>query len=113
MPGSMAELESWFDDYDARHLTPSDNAARIERATRTQLPGFLKGALYDPRLRAAMKVPTPPFPVRVGLHAALKTRAFLIRFLGRPARRSRFADGIRTTTYPDGYTIEELGPRDT
>ncbi|SNS71683.1 hypothetical protein SAMN05421812_101529 [Asanoa hainanensis] len=121
LPDSLAELERWFDDYDRAHLVPNEPAATIERATRslllTRLPRALSplgnalvSALYDERLRAATGVPPPAWPVRAGLHAALKARAAIQRHLGRPRAVGMFEDGINTKSYPDGYEISELGP---
>lgn len=123
IPESYPAFEAWFDAYDAEHLLPGDDAAAIERATRTLLLGriptvlaplgdSLVSAMYDDRLRAAMKVRRPAWPVRAGLHAGLKLRALLLRRFGRPREQALFADGIVTRTYPDGYDIAGLGPDD-
>jgi hypothetical protein len=121
IPGSLDELQEWFDAYDQQQLVPNDDAAAVERATRmlllTRIPrpfaplgDALVSAMYDERLRAAMKVPTPAWLVRTGLHLGLKTRARILRHLGRPRRVALFTDGIVTKTYPDGYDINDLGP---
>jgi hypothetical protein len=121
IPESYAALESWFAAYDAQHLRPNDGAARVERATRmvllNRLPAALSplgnalvSAMYDTRLRQAMRVATPPWPVRAGLHLGLRIRAQLVRLLGRPRTEPLFAEGISTRTYPDGYDIATLGP---
>lgn len=121
IPDTHEELEAWFDAYDAEHLVPNDGAAAIERATRmlmlTRVPRVLAplgdelvSAMYDERLRQATRVPRPPWPVRAGLHVALKARARLLRHLGKPRTTAMFADGIKTKTYPNGYDINQLGP---
>ncbi|MGN9810337.1 oxygenase MpaB family protein [Micromonospora sp. BQ11] len=122
IPGSYEEFAAWFDAYDREHLRPSTDATAIERATRmlmlTRIPAplaplgnALVSAMYDARLRAATGVPTPPWPVRAGLHAGLRARAHLQRWFGRPPAVPLFADGITTRTYPDGYDISRLGPQ--
>ncbi|WFE40974.1 oxygenase MpaB family protein [Micromonospora sp. WMMD998] len=122
IPGSYEEFETWFDAYDAAHLTPNDDAAAIERATRSLLLGRiprplaplgdgLVSAMYDERLRQATRVDAPAWPVRVGLHVALTLRARRQRWLGAPRKTPLFADGIRTKTYPDAYEISKLGPQ--
>ncbi|MBP1782727.1 hypothetical protein J3R08_002577 [Micromonospora sp. HB375] len=122
IPSSYEECEVWFDAYDAAHLTPNDDAAVIERATRSLLLGRvprllaplgneLVSAMYDERLRHATRVDAPVWPVRAGLHLALKVRARLQQRFGAPPKAPLFADGIRTKTYPDGYEIRELGPQ--
>ncbi|MCF0091879.1 oxygenase MpaB family protein [Micromonospora sp. MH99] len=121
IPGSYAEFETWFDAHDAAHLQPNDEAAAIERATRmlmlTRLPRVLAplgnslvSAMYDAPLRRATRVATPPWPVRAGLHAALKTRTRLQRWFGSPRTTPLFAEGISARSYPDGYEISQLGP---
>ncbi|MER7167896.1 oxygenase MpaB family protein [Micromonospora sp. NPDC000207] len=121
VPDTYAEFEAWFDAYDAAHLRPNDDAAAIERATRTlmltrvptalaPLGNALVGAVYDGPLRRATRVDDPPLTVRGGLHAALRVRARWQRWFGRPRTVALFTDGIRTRTYPDGYEISRLGP---
>ncbi|MEU7842808.1 oxygenase MpaB family protein [Micromonospora sp. NPDC049114] len=121
IPGSYAEFETWFDAHDAAHLQPNDEAAAIERATRmlmlTRLPRLLAPlgnalvtAMYDAPLRRATRVDTPPWPVRAGLHAALKTRSRLQLWCGSPRTTPLFAEGISARSYPDGYEISQLGP---
>ncbi|MFD1084308.1 oxygenase MpaB family protein [Micromonospora andamanensis] len=122
IPETYQEFAYWFDAYDAAHLRPNDDAAAIERATRELLLGRLPrpltpigdalvAALYDDRLRAATGVADPAWPARAGLHAGLRIRARLLRHLGRPRTEPLFAGGvINTRTYPDGYTIDKLGP---
>ncbi|WBB81252.1 oxygenase MpaB family protein [Micromonospora sp. WMMD882] len=122
IPGSYEEFETWFDAHDATHLQPNDDAAAIERATRTlmlsriprplaPLGDALVSAMYDAPLRRATRVDTPAWPVRAGLHAALRTRARLQRWFGTPRTEPLFADGITTRSYPHGYEISQLGPR--
>jgi hypothetical protein len=121
IPGSLRDLETWFDAYDKAHLHPNAPAARIERSTRellrnrlprplSPLADALVGAMYDPRLRAAVQAPTPAWPIRAALHLTLRTRARLLRHLSRPRETPIFDTGIHTKTYPDGYEIPTLGP---
>ncbi|MEU1244136.1 oxygenase MpaB family protein [Micromonospora parva] len=122
IPASYDEFETWFDAHDAAHLQPNDDAAAIERATRmlmlARLPRMLAplgdalvSALYDAPLRRATRVDTPAWPVRAGLHLALKTRSLSQRWFGAPRATALFADGIRARSYPDGYEISQLGPQ--
>jgi hypothetical protein len=121
IPDSYEDMARWFDEYDATHLLPNEDAAAIERATRMLLLGripkvlaplgdSLVAAMYDERLRRAMRVERPALPVRAGLHAGLKARAGVLRLFARPRATPRFAEGIKTKTYPDGYEISALGP---
>ncbi|MFD6608656.1 oxygenase MpaB family protein [Micromonospora chalcea] len=122
IPGSYEEFETWFDAYDAVHLTPNDDAAAIERATRSlllgRIPRFLAplgdglvSAMYDDRLRRATRVNAPASPLGVSLHLALKTRSWLKRWIGSAPPAPLFSHGIQTKSYPDGYEIGQLGPR--
>ncbi|GIJ30321.1 peptidase [Micromonospora qiuiae] len=122
IPDSYEDFETWFDAHDAVHLQPNDDAAAIERATRilmlsriptplAPLGNALVSAIYDAPLRRAMRVETPAWPVRAGLHLALKTRSRLQRWFGAPRTTPLFADGINTKTYPNGYDISQLGPQ--
>ncbi|MEU8315012.1 oxygenase MpaB family protein [Micromonospora sp. NPDC049033] len=122
IPGSYEEFETWFDAHDAAHLQPNDDAAAIERATRmlmlTRIPkplaalgNALVSAMYDAPLRRAMRVDAPAWPVRDGLHLALKIRSRLQRWFGAPRTTALFADGIKAKSYPDGYKISQLGPQ--
>jgi hypothetical protein len=121
IPESYEDFARWFAAYDEENLTPSEEAAAIERATRSLLIGRLPGplhrlgdalvsSLYDERLRAAVGAPKAPWAVKVALHLALRVRARLLRWFARPRRVPLFADGIHTRTYPDGYEISRLGP---
>ncbi|TCB97174.1 DUF2236 domain-containing protein [Micromonospora zingiberis] len=124
IPDSYQDFDTWFDTHDAVHLQPNDDAAAIERATRmlmlnriptplAPLGNALVSAMYDAPLRRAMRVDTPAWPIRAGLHLALKTRSRLQRWFGTPPTTPLFADGITTKTYPNGYDISQLGPQET
>jgi hypothetical protein len=121
IPDTLEEFEEWFEAYDRAQLVPNDDAATVERATRSflltrapralaPLGDSLVSALYDDRLRAAVRVPPPAWPVKAGLHATLKARALVLRHFGRPRETGVYAEGIVTKTYPNGYQISEVGP---
>ncbi|MFF5217830.1 oxygenase MpaB family protein [Micromonospora sp. NPDC000442] len=123
IPDSYQHFETWLDTHDAAHLQPNDDAAAIERATRmlmlTRIPkplaplgNALVSAMYDAPLRRAMQVDKPAWPVRAGLHLALKMRARLQRWFGTPPTTPLFADGIHTKTYPNEYDVSQLGPQE-
>ena len=113
IPGSYDEFETWFDAHDAAHLQPNDDAAAIERATRmlmlTRIPRMLAplgnalvSAMYDAPLRRAMRVETPAWPVRAGLHLALKTRSGRSGGSERHGRRRCSPTGSRPRATPTG-----------
>ncbi|SNS35497.1 hypothetical protein SAMN06264365_11483 [Actinoplanes regularis] len=123
IPDDLAALETWFDTYDAENLKPNEAAVAIEKATRSLLLGKLPrplvplgdamvSALYDDRLRAATGLREPAWPVRSAVHTLLRARAGFLRHFGRPRAVPRFPDGrLTTSTYPDGYEIQDLGPK--
>jgi hypothetical protein len=121
IPDTLEEFEAWFDAYDEAELVPNDDAAAVERATRSYLlsrvprqlaplGNAMVSAMYDDRLRTAVKVPPPSWPVRAGLHAVLKARARVLRHLNGPRPVGVYAEGIVTKTYPDGYELGDIGP---
>jgi hypothetical protein len=121
IPDTLGEFEAWFDAYDEAELVPNDDAAAVERATRSYLlsrvprqlaplGNAMVSAMYDDRLRTAVKVPPPSWPVRAGLHAVLKARARVLRHLNGPRSVGVYAEGIVTKTYPDGYELGDIGP---
>jgi hypothetical protein len=69
-------------------------------------------ALLDAQARAAFGFPTPPRWFVQALSTALGLRARVLRLLPRrrtPKLRSR----VTRSSYPRGYTLEEVGPRET
>jgi len=66
-------------------------------------------ALLDEPMLTAFGFPRPSPLMRWMVTSALRARAFALRFT--PARRQPLLrTELRQTTYPDGYTIEHVGP---
>jgi len=93
-PDCLGDLADAFDNYEMDHLRPSTHAATVEHATRrliravigrplTPILNILAGTIHDPPMRAAAHLPRPTWPIRAGLHAALRAHASWRR-LARP-----------------------------
>ncbi len=68
-------------------------------------------ALMDEPLLRAFGFPMPSRAMRRVVEGALKLRARVLRFF--PTRRTpRLRTRMKHRTYPKGYRIEELGPRE-
>jgi hypothetical protein len=64
----------------------------------------------DDRLREAIGFPRPPQPIARAVEGSLCARAIALRLL--PSRRKpKLRTQIRHRTYPQGYSIEALGPK--
>lgn len=77
------------------------------RPLRPLARGCVTAALGSP-LRRALGLPEPSGPVRVGVHAALRSRAALIRLI--PALRRARQGPRQLRSYPNGYALPEIGP---
>jgi hypothetical protein len=82
------------------------------------LAGALADALLHDRLREAVGIGAPPWPIRAALHLALRMRARLLGLGLLPARREpvevqgrKYGVPYRNI-YPHGYTVADLGPAD-
>ena len=69
-------------------------------------------AVLDDSVVEAFGFPRPSRALRVLMSAALKTRAWVLRWLPR-RRRPLLRTQIKHRTYPEGYHIEQLGPPET
>jgi hypothetical protein len=129
IPPSYHAVEQWFDAYEDEHLRLTDESRRLMQASRALLVGRfprplapLAGALADAllydRLRGAVGIGAPPWPIRAALDLALRMRARLLGLGLLPARHEPVeAQGRKYGVpygkiYPYGYTVEQLGPAD-
>jgi hypothetical protein len=122
LPATYADYERLLDDYEAEHFTPSAANTRVAEASikivTDWYPRPLQGivrrvtiAMLDEPLRIALGLPRQPTWLSRALDLALRVRARVVRLL--PPRRSD--DPYRhdaSRTYPLGYTLADLGPRD-
>lgn len=122
LPGTYAEMEAVFDDYERRFLHYSSDSARLLAATRgvleSRLPsrlqvlaGPLLRALLDDKLCECFGVrPAGPL-LRTSLRLTLAGRSAVLR--RRPPRPAPwFTAGRALSLYPEGYQLSDLGPDD-
>jgi hypothetical protein len=114
-----------FDDYERRHLAPTDAGGRLMGLTQSviaeQLPHVLRpvghrvapvltAALIDDHLATCLGLrPVGPATHRVARAAFAARRAVLRRLP--PACEATFTPGMPVAAYPDGYTLDDLGVR--
>ena len=122
IPDSYEALERYYYDYAREHYRFVPDNLRLAVATRDLLLGWylprllwplgrpFVHAMLDDELLVAVGLPRPHPLVRRVAETAVRVRG---RIAGRlPARRKpRLITTRRHPTYPDGYTIEELGVR--
>jgi hypothetical protein len=122
LPTDLDEFERFNIEYERAHFRYSETNRRVGIATRDLflswvLPKALwrlgEPAVYammDESLLDAFGFPRPSKTMRLLVQAPLKLRARAMRWM--PERRKPFLrTQVRQRTYPQGYRIEELGPR--
>ena len=120
VPDDYETLERYYDNFARRHYRFSPENLALARATRDLFLGwYLPSALWplgrpfmhammDDQLLDAVGLPRPHPVVRRFTEAAVRLRSRVVRWL--PARRGpRLITQQRHPTYPNGYTIEDLG----
>lgn len=121
IPATYVEFERFFRDYELTHLRRTDTGDRLMAVTRgvalSPVPRLLRPAVLvlasvvvDEPARSAVGLPTPSRATTAAVHAALRLRG------ARQRRRTTtppawFIPGESHEDYPDGYTVEDLGPR--
>jgi hypothetical protein len=122
VPPSYAAFERYNLDYERQHFRYSEANARVASSTRNMFLGwflprplhrigapFLYAILDDALLQAFGFQPPAP-ALRSLVSGLVRTRGRLSRLL--PERRQpRLRTGPRRPSYPDGYQIEDLGPK--
>jgi ER-bound oxygenase mpaB/B'/Rubber oxygenase, catalytic domain len=121
IPSSYEAFESWSRDYERAQFRFAESNQRVGSSTRdlfaswaprafTPVVRFAIYAMLDDGMIAAFGFPKPlPF-TRGMLRAALKLRGSIVRWFP-PLREAHFFTDDRNRTHPDGYRIDELGPR--
>jgi ER-bound oxygenase mpaB/B'/Rubber oxygenase, catalytic domain len=121
IPGSLAELDRYNVEFERARFARTDAGVRLAHAQRDVFLGWFPGlpksvgsraisALLDDRLLDLLDLVRVSPLERVGAERALRLRARAVALL--PARRRpRLRTTMRRRSYPDGYRIEELGPR--
>ncbi|MBK9124464.1 MAG: DUF2236 domain-containing protein [Chloroflexi bacterium] len=117
IPATYAEMESFYDAYEAAHFRYSPENAQIAEAAihvfmnwfpRPLHPLIRSGivALLDDRMRAAFGFRTPPAWWRWTVRRGLRLNAAITRLLPVRKRPYHFT-GQRSRTYPNGYQIDQ------
>lgn len=120
IPADYDEFERFNRAYERQHFRFTEANARVGSATRELFVGWMPRpfapvvrrviyALLDDPLVDAFGFPRPSGLMRRLVEGALRLRARALRWLP-TRRRPRFGTEMRHPTYPDGYTIEQLGP---
>jgi hypothetical protein len=122
VPATIADVERWSRAYEAANFRFAETNRRVAdytlnlylswypRAIRT-LVRIATLALLDPELIGAFGYERPSRWVVASADAALRTRAFVLRFF--PRRRApRLVTQERMRSYPSGYTLADVGVAD-
>ncbi|MBT2568521.1 DUF2236 domain-containing protein [Arthrobacter sp. ISL-85] len=122
MPGTYAEAERFFDQYEATHVSPSSEGQKLMDATvqvfqsRLPLPlrpfaaRLISAMLADARLVDALGLPNSSRTSRGSLATLLAVHNALHR--RRPLKRKpHFTPGkAGSSLYPGGYSLDQIGP---
>ena len=120
IPESYEAFETFKREFEQRHFRFSETNQRVGIATRELFVSWLPRplaplvraciyALLDEPMLIAFRFPRPSGFMRWLVTSALRARAFALRFA--PARRRPLLrTALRQPSYPDGYTIEHVGP---
>lgn len=122
IPGDYDAFEQFNRDYEARQFRYSDSNRRVGEATvelfASWFPRPLASlvrlsiyALLEPNAREAFGFPTPPRLWSWLLVRGLVARAWALRWLP-PRRQPRLRTAMGHPSYPEGYTLDRLGPPD-
>lgn len=121
IPADYTAFERFNIEYEKRHFRRTNASRRVGAATielfASWFPRFLRPlvrrsmyAIMDDPVIEGFGFPKPSPAMRAFVTWALRLRARLLRLL--PARRHpRLRTEMAHRSYPDGYRIEELGPR--
>lgn len=122
IPESLEALEAFNRAYEAEHFRYAPSNQRVAASVREMFIGWLLPrplhalgrpfvhALMDDRLLAACGFPPVSPAWRAFVEASIRLRARALRFF--PPRRGPMlrTQLKRKQTYPDGWTLEKLGP---
>lgn len=122
LPSDYAAFEKFNRDYERQHFRFSEPSGRVGMATREMFVSWFSRllapvtrsaihALLDDPLREAFGFPRPARFMRRLAPAMLRLRARVVRWLP-DRRRPQLRTEMERKLYPQGYTIEQLGPKD-
>jgi hypothetical protein len=120
IPDSYGAFERFNREFEERHFRFSETNERVGIATRElfvswfprPLAPLVRASIYallDEPMLKAFGFPRPPALMKWLVTSSLRARAYALRFA--PARRRVLRrTELRQATYPDGYSIEHVGP---
>jgi hypothetical protein len=120
LPADDASFEAFNRSYEQAHFRFSLSNRRVGEATRElflswfapPLRPFLRPAIHalmDPPLIEAFGFPRPSRAMQAMVLGALRLRARALR-IWPPRRRPKLRTEMRHRSYPQGYTMADLGP---
>lgn len=121
IPATYDAFDTWFRQYEATHLRRTGKGDKLVAATheivfepvpRRLRPAAVRAAavIVDEPARSALGLPTPGPVTTLLVRGLLKIKAVRRRRQG--TRPPWFTSHNPNSTYPNGYTIEDLGPAD-
>jgi hypothetical protein len=119
VPETYEEFSSFLDEYERKHYAYDDAGRRVADATIAIFQGWFprfaaplarRGVLsiMDEPLRQALGLPRAPRALEVAADRGLRARAVFVRLM--PPRPERMPKKPRPRSYPDGYTLDDIGP---
>lgn len=119
IPETYEEFASLLDGYEREHYTFTEPAHRVAEATIAIFQGWFPRfarplarqgvlAMTDPPLRDALGLRRAPRALEAAADRALRARALAVRLM--PPRPEFLPKKPRPRSYPQGYTLDELGP---
>ncbi|KAG0348629.1 hypothetical protein BG004_004660 [Podila humilis] len=136
IPDNLEELAAWSEEYESKHAVFHKVNVKIAETTVALLlsmaPKFTHGmlqhavsALLTDRMRNAFGFAPPPRGVTTFVETLLRLRGGFVKYFMLPRRKHLVRTALRPNkdnmlvptfhkyapVYPDGYRIEDLGPR--
>lgn len=122
VPATFAEAERFLDEYEDRNMGPSPEGAMLLEATAAALarrfptwlrrftPTILALMMDKPQVAVALGLKPAPAALRLPFNAVLRFQALKARRRPLPTE-PKFVPGGSLSAYPDGYTLDMIGPR--
>jgi hypothetical protein len=121
LPTSYEAFESFNRQYELHHFQPNPGSKRVSAATMKMFAGWapwpLRGivpkmmcALMDEALLDALELPSPTLRTRAIVAALLRFRGAVSQTFT-PRANPKLRTKMSRRTYPQGYTLEGVGPK--
>jgi hypothetical protein len=122
-PTTLEAAGRFLDDYEERWLGPSPEGSsllgatvealkvRLHRFLRPLTPVVLALMMDKPRVAVALGLKPTPAWLRLVFNAVLRFRAVRASMRPLPTRPSFVPGKTGTSVYPNGYTLDQIGPR--